>query len=163
MSPAETDVDEQYLRCAIEHNGLEFHPGLEWRDEDDLTALGNQLENAVAMVCLLNPGMGYGKLAKAIKTKIREMWPGRAYFLEVGVESRWVQLFRPWGLPRVAKAPVESNQTTFFDNDWGREMKRCAPGRVMCMTCYKWAEGGHERDSSDWCDCGFTDANERAA
>lgn len=48
--------------------------------------------------------LGHGDwkiMAERIERRIKERWPDRAYFIEVGRDSEgWVQLFQPYNIPR---------------------------------------------------------------
>lgn len=36
------------------------------------------------------------EIAELLESMIIHAWPGRAYFIEVGQENRWVQIYQPW-------------------------------------------------------------------
>jgi hypothetical protein len=91
-------VREAYAKVAIVHEGVEYVAGLEWRESDNFERLRKQLESAVR--CQLYPrdvNLVYPTRAKAIEQQIVYQWPDRAYFLEVGVDSEWAQVYDPRG------------------------------------------------------------------
>lgn len=81
---------------------LECIAGLEHREGDDLERMYAEIYFAMrAGVCDL-AGANDLVIAVAIERRICALWPDRAWFLEVGRDDRWIQIFVPFGLPRHA-------------------------------------------------------------
>lgn len=93
---------EMYVRCAEMRGDVEFIAGLELREDESQPALSRRLREAVNWQ--LNPlrleDTDYKTSALAIENQLKAWWPNRSYFIEVGKENEWVQLFVPFGLPR---------------------------------------------------------------
>lgn len=93
---------ERYVRIAVGLPGeMEICPGLEWRDDDQPEDLRVALERLVLLELVKGDSREpWSRTALRIESAMRERWPDRAYFLEVGRDDRWVQIFQPFGLPR---------------------------------------------------------------
>lgn len=95
---------EAYVRAVIEQDGVEIIAGLEFRRGERGKLLGVQLRIVVnlAIVRLLKHAAldDDEVIAQAVEERIVAQWPDRAYFLEVGRDKQWIQIFQPWGVPR---------------------------------------------------------------
>lgn len=101
---------ECYARCRFEDRGIEYIAGLELRDSDDYYELAGRLRIEVGtQTGQLDTYLGsaralahdnYQLAAKQIEERLTARWPDRAYFIEVGKEDEWIQLFQPYGVPR---------------------------------------------------------------
>jgi hypothetical protein len=95
-------VREAYVRAALEHRRVEYIAGVEWREGDDLISLSAEVRD-----CTLEGShhtMSFMDSALAIERCIKEWWPDRAYFIEVGNDT-WVQLYQPYDIPRAILGP----------------------------------------------------------
>lgn len=90
---------ERYVRASFVRDGIEYCPGIEWRDTDFYCELKTQLKRVCANG-IYRVAANFMDRASAVEAAIKQEWPDRAYFLEVGRDDEWVQIFQPWGLPR---------------------------------------------------------------
>lgn len=98
---------EKYARHRALLGGVEVIAGLEMKDAEKYSPLAKQLEDALETQVKwyrrderpLVPD-DYDNLAEAVGKQIKHWWPDRAYFIEVGEEDKWVQLFQPYGVPK---------------------------------------------------------------
>lgn len=81
--------------------------GLEIRPRDRLDEVRAKLRRIMcdAFLALPQPRRTEDDytLAIAVECKVREQWPRRAFFLEVGLDAEgegWVQVYQPFGMPR---------------------------------------------------------------
>ncbi len=92
---------ETYVRCTLEFDGHTYEPAVEWRDDD--------FDDTVWLLRLFAQSVGYAAMnadpmtrARAIGERIADLWPDRAYFVEVwqnGSEG-FAQCVQPYGFPR---------------------------------------------------------------
>lgn len=97
---------EAYQRCVLKRGKLEVVAGLQIHDgeeRDERNILRNKLHLAMEIgASYLLPTDDDMEIAKLVEYRIKEWWPGRAYFIEVcntEAENEWVQLFQPYGVP----------------------------------------------------------------
>jgi hypothetical protein len=93
---------EKYVRVSVVKDGVEFIAGLELRNRDFFPTLSSTLRAAMTE-CLAGQRISHDQwvtLADQVKDCLATVWPGRAWFLEVGVDNEWVQVYQPYGLPR---------------------------------------------------------------
>lgn len=115
---------EKYARCAVKNkDGVEFIVGLEMRPSDKWIYLRHEIRTAAQYAIgltsrvmdergvLIIPG-DYDDYAETFDAILTEKWPDRAYFIEVGVEEEWVQIFAPWGVPRASSNSGISESAT---------------------------------------------------
>lgn len=95
---------EQYARVYHEVYDTEMTIGLELRDEDEyqLDLLNLQLKEWADGALLLNQTAKL-RAVQQVEKAIKETWPDRAYFIEIEKGDKGVQVFQPYGLPRVAQ------------------------------------------------------------
>jgi hypothetical protein len=94
---------EVYVRGHAEVDGVECHPGLEYRDGDSVDYLSSLLQNwARRAIRSWNvPGcVNHMEIMRQVEECILEEFPGRAYFIETEEEGRGVQVYQPFGMPR---------------------------------------------------------------
>lgn len=79
---------------------MEYIAGVEWREGDIFNREAYNIQACLVNVEIWKRG-GYDQLAEAVSSLLEAEYPGRAYFIEVGQEDKWCQIFQPYGLPRV--------------------------------------------------------------
>jgi hypothetical protein len=93
---------ESYLRIVFHKEGAEYIAGLELRAGDQFRDLRTLLKVRLTAAVLQVDHTDWAHGAEMMARKIKECWPDRAYFIEVGDDNQgWVQVFQPFGLPRV--------------------------------------------------------------
>lgn len=103
---------EKYARVALTNkNGIKFIAGLEMKPNDRWRYLRLDLRTRAEYVVKLSEREGgqqigfpdpydYDAHAEAFSELIVSKWKDRAYFLEVGSDDEWVQIFQPYDLPK---------------------------------------------------------------
>jgi len=89
---------EAYARGYAECDGFEVSVGLEWRAGDDIVAL-SEIVKMVAEDAAEHDD--HALALEAAEIRILTYWNGRAYFIETEHAGHGVQVFQPYGLPRV--------------------------------------------------------------
>ena len=94
---------ERYARVWTRFKGREVSIGVEALEQGyAMEAIQDQLE-VMAMEAMVNHALD-SAVEAMIEGRIRQRWPGRAFFIEIddGPEEsrRGVQIFQPWGLPK---------------------------------------------------------------
>ncbi len=102
---------EAYVRSVVKTGKIDAVIGLEWREGDSLDNLRKRLKLLadIALSYLLPEDDDY-EIACLLEYRLKAWWPDRAYFLEVcsdGVELDWIQIYQPFGLPRVDSTHIE--------------------------------------------------------
>lgn len=90
-----------YVRAVVARDGVEVIAGLEWRGEyvDDLRRSMRIAMDYALRHKLFDDDM---KITEGVEAALLELWPGRAYFIEVShdPDEGWVQVFQPYGVPK---------------------------------------------------------------
>lgn len=94
---------ETYLRACLKKGKLEVVAGLQVLEGDNLHLLKRRLNLLMEIgTSYLLPTDDELKVAELVEYRIKDGFPGRAYFLEVDIEGdglNWIQLFQPYGVP----------------------------------------------------------------
>lgn len=97
---------EAYQRCVLRRGKLEIIAGVQIHDSEGQVDRRNLLNglNLVMEIAAsyLLPEDDEMDIAGLVEYRIKQRWPGRAYFIEVcnsEGENDWVQLFQPYGVP----------------------------------------------------------------
>lgn len=73
--------------------GLEYRVGPLYYLLENLRVV---LDDAVRDLRSIDPHL----IEEIIEKALRTQWPDHAFYIEVGSDDEWVQVFQPWGLPR---------------------------------------------------------------
>lgn len=91
---------EIYACCSMKHNGLTIAVGLEYAIGAMhllLQALHSTVEQALQQI---PHALDSHYITEWIERSLENRWPGRAYYIEVGVDDQWVQVCQPYGMPK---------------------------------------------------------------
>lgn len=97
---------ENYVRATVIGSTAAWtcEPGLELRDGDKFRSVMRDLHEVATAAVLDAPADDPFARAQHVALRVREVWPDRAYFVEmhqcVGPHAGWVQIFQPFGVPR---------------------------------------------------------------
>lgn len=85
---------ERYARGEAHLRELSIHPGVEYRDGDDVDEMTHAIQAAGRQV-LLSWGGNHVEAAEEMREWIEFNYPGRAYFVETEEDGRGVQVYDP--------------------------------------------------------------------
>lgn len=85
---------ERYARGEAKVGEISCHPGVEYRDGDDVDEMTHNIQDAALKFVKIWYG-NHTKLAEVMRWWIETNYPGRAYFVETEEEGRGVQVYDP--------------------------------------------------------------------
>jgi len=94
----ERPAREAYARGYAERDGFEVTVGVEWRSEP-IAGLANWAE---ALARAAAEFADHATSVRHVENVVTSIYPERAYFVETERAGAGVQVFQPFGLPRVA-------------------------------------------------------------
>jgi hypothetical protein len=101
MSALVRPAREAYVRGICTWQELEIIAGVELRDGDHFASMRNNIRRVVGFALSESPVVEEKALAECLEVILRERWPDRAYFIEVGNDREgFIQIFQPFGVPR---------------------------------------------------------------
>lgn len=86
-----------YARCSIESNGAEYIAGVELRDDDNYVQFSRKLRGVMHSALYSESPVVHLSAAHAVEFALKSAFPERAYFIEVGNDDDWVQVYDPRG------------------------------------------------------------------
>lgn len=85
---------ERYARGEAKVDDISCHPGVEYRDGDDVDEMTHHIQAAALFFIHIWHG-NHVELATSMRRWIERNYPDRAYFVETEEEGRGVQVYDP--------------------------------------------------------------------
>lgn len=109
-------VREAYARGEAIIDGVSCHPGIEYRDGDDVATIRDDAQ-WFAKRALLCCGSNHEALVDYVEKRIKTIYPGRAYFIETEENGKGVQVFDPGDFVKERCRCNKDHQSKYEDKD----------------------------------------------